>query len=89
MNSGLFDFNGEKFPFREVILFLNTKDERIVTVAGKSLYETLKPHIENKNSPLWFEATDIDDSIEYYVDDKDLSKGYFDLAEQVENEAYR
>lgn len=88
MNNGLIEFNGEKYPFREVILFLKTENQRLVTVAGKSLWKELEPHIEDKNDPLWFEATDIDDSIEYYVNDKDLSKGYFDLAEQVEVEAY-
>ena len=88
MNNGLITFNGEVFPFRELILFKDTENERLATVAGESLWEALKPYVEDKSNSLWGEATNIDDSIEYYVKDEDLSKDYFPLTKQVEIEAY-
>jgi len=85
MNNGLFEFKGEQYPFREIVLFSGTKNEMEVTVAGESLWEVLEPYVEDKEDPLWFEATDIDDSISFYVDDKDLSKDYSKLVKQIES----
>lgn len=62
------EWNGKKFPVREVMFNVCDGMETIVKVADLSLWDAIEYAYEHEGNPMRKEAIEIDNDIYYYCD---------------------